>query len=562
MGYDHKPWRAPRAAGTSLRILSALAGHPPLGGVIGKQLLASVEVPALRAHPASGGLPFVPPVAPDPAPSPYLPDPLVQAALDAELAGPQGFGPATVAGFASAYRKGDVRPAEVAERVLAATRESEERTPPMRMVIDQHEDEVRAQAEASTGRYRAGTARGPLDGVPVLIKDELDVAGYPTRVGTGFLGTEPAAADATVVERLRAAGAVLIGKGNMTEIGIVVTGMNVHHGPVRNPYDPTRFTGGSSSGPAAAVAAGLCPVAVGADGGGSIRMPAGLCGVVGLKPTYGRVSEHGTAPLCWSVAHVGPLAATVRDCALAYALMAGPDPRDPNSLAQPAPVLDNLGNSDLADVTLGICTPWFEDAEPGVVDACSATLEGLKQAGCRVEEIELPDLSLLRTVHTVTIVSEMAAAHQHFFSKNRKAYAHDVRLNLDLAGRLKASDYVHAQRLRLELSRQFGAILNRVDGIVSPATGCTAKPVVDKARKTGVSDLGQTDTVMRFARPANVTGLPAISFPAGYDPDGLPVGLQVMGRAFDEARLLRIAAVAEGVCTRRPPRVRWDLLGA
>jgi Asp-tRNA(Asn)/Glu-tRNA(Gln) amidotransferase A subunit family amidase len=301
-------------------------------------------------------------------------------------------------------------------------------------------------------------------------------------------------------------------------------------------------------------------VSVGADGGGSIRMPAGLCGVTGLKATFGRMSEHGAAPLCWSVAHVGPLAATARDCALAYAVMAGPDPEDPNSLAQPAPSLQDLAKTDLSGVKLGICTPWFEDAEPGIVQACAAMLEGLKEAGCRIEEVELPDLGLLRTVHTVIIVSEMAAAHLHHFKRNRKSYAHDVRLNLELAGRLKASDYVHAQRLRVALCQQFDAVMRRVSGIVSPATGCTAKPIRGKALRTGESYLEQTDTIMRFARPANITGLPAISFPAGYDSDGLPVGFQVMGRAFDEAALLRIAAAAEAICERREPRVHWRLL--
>jgi Asp-tRNA(Asn)/Glu-tRNA(Gln) amidotransferase A subunit family amidase len=487
---------------------------------------------------------------------------LIDTAISAGLPAPGGWAAESVTHFASAYRDGTTTPEEVAERVIAATRESDQRDPPMRIIIEQNADDLRKQARASAERHRQGKPLSPLDGVPVAVKDELDLAGYPTKVGTSFLGIEPKHDDATVVARLRNAGALLTGKANMTEIGIVVTGMNVHNGPVRNPYDPARFTGGSSSGPAAGVAAGLCPVAVGADGGGSIRIPAALCGVVGLKPTFGRVSEHGAAPLCWSVAHVGPIAATVRDCALAYAVMAGPDPADSNSLSQPTPTLSGFHKADLADVTLGLYPEWFEDAEPEVVQACRRTLEGLKDAGCRVREVELPDLGLLRTVHTVIIVSEMATSQLHHFKDHRKDYAHDIRLNLELAGRLKATDYIHAQRHRMQLCAQFDEVMKQVDAIVTPATGCTAKPIPRKAHKTGESYLEQTDTIMRFARPANVTGLPAISFPAGYDPDGLPVGFQVMGRAYDEALLLRIAAVAEGLVERKEPRVHWRLLEA
>jgi len=354
---------------------------------------------------------------------------------------------------------------------------------------------------------------------------------------------------------------VLIGKANMHEIGLGVTGVNPHHGPARNPYDPRHATGGSSSGPAAAVAAGLGPVSLGADGGGSIRIPAGLCGLVGLKATFGRVSETGAAPLCWSVAHVGPLAASARDCAIAYGLMAGTDPADHNSLGQPDPRLDGFGDGDLKGIKLGFYPAWFEDAEPELVAACKQTLAGLEEAGAELVEVTVPELALLRVVHMVTIVGEMAAAHMHYIAAGRKRYGHDTRLNLSLAGRLTAADYVHAQRLRVRLSRHFYELLERVDAVVSPTTACAAPVIGPKAVKTGESNLGLLEQIMRYAPAANLTGLPAISFPAGYTSAGLPVGFQAMGRLWEEHKLLKLAAASERFVPRRRPRVWYQLLG-
>jgi len=393
------------------------------------------------------------------------------------------------------------------------------------------------------------------------VKDELDVAGYPTTVGTRFLGRQPAPEDATVVGRLRAAGALIIGKTNMHEIGLGVTGVNPHHGACRNPYDPARAPGGSSSGPAAAVAYGLCPLGVGADGGGSIRIPASFCGVVGLKSTFGRLSEHGAAPLCWSLAHVGPIAATAADAALGYLLMAGPDPRDPNSLHQPTPTLAGLDRLDLQGLKLGIYPPWFEHADAPVVAACRRMLDELVQAGAELHEIDLPDLDIARTVHLITIVSEMATAHLRHYAEHRRAYGHDTRLNLVLARRLAATDYDHAQRLRARIWCHFARALEQVELIVSPATGCTAPPIPADVLRTGESNLPLTTKIMRFAQPANLTGLPAISVPVGYDPDGLPIGLQLMARPWQEALLLRVARFTETRCRRQPPRVSCELLG-
>jgi Asp-tRNA(Asn)/Glu-tRNA(Gln) amidotransferase A subunit family amidase len=561
MSYDVKPVKAPRAAGWSLKALAAVVESRPGAALLGATLLEGAGVPDFRTALADD--PPWPLASPrrvdDPAPAGGPPADL--SPLEALAAGPSGGSLPwpTAADYADAYRAGRTDPGKVAEALLDACAAANAAAPPLRAIVAQDAADVRAQARASTQRWREGRPLSALDGVPVAVKDELDQVPYPTTVGTGFLG-DVAREDAAVVARLRAAGALLIGKANMHEIGIGVTGVNPHHGAARNPYDPARATGGSSSGPAAAVASGLCPLALGADGGGSIRLPSALCGVVGLKPTFGRVSEVGAAPLCWSVAHVGPIGATVRDVALGYALIAGMDAGDPNTRPQPRPTVAGLEEGDLHGVRVGVYGPWFDHADPAVVSACRAALDVLTAAGAEVREIDLPELDLLRTVHLVTIVSEMASAHARYDPQHRREYGADTRLSLALARMLTARDYVHAQRLRTRLLRHFDTALEDVDVIASPTSACTAPLIPNDSLATGESNLEMTTRIMRFAQPGNLTGLPALTVPAGYDPDGLPIGFQLMGRAWDEALLLRLGRVVERGVPRQAPRVRFDPL--
>ncbi|MFP5503195.1 MAG: amidase, partial [Candidatus Sericytochromatia bacterium] len=542
--YTPAGMRAPRLAGPLLRMLAEALENPVSGPPLAARLMQDAGISRIY-QPAEDVPPGQHPVfeACGGAPTgPAMPAPEALARLPQA---PRGFGFTTVADFETAYREGLTDPEAVAERVLAAIAQDEAADRPLRAFIAQRPDDLRSQAAASAARWRAGRQLGPLDGVPVAIKDEVDLAGYPTWVGTSFLGTHPASRDAEVVARLRAAGALLLGKANMHEIGLGVTGFNPHHGTARNPYDPGRYPGGSSSGSAVATAAGYCPLALGADGGGSIRIPAALCGLVGLKPTFGRLSVRGAATLCWSVDALGPIAATARDAALAYAIMAGPDPADPDSRLQPAPHLAGLDQGDLKGLRLGVFRPWFEDADPEVVSRCSSLLSALAEAGAEIVEITLPDLGLVGPTHSVTIVTEMLTAHLSHYEKRRRDYGLDVRVNLALARQMRGYDYVQAQRHRMRIYRHFAASLSGVDAILTPATGIAAPPIAPDALPDGESDLEKLDAIMRFARAANLTGLPAISMPAGYTGDGLPVGLQAMGRPWEEHVLLRIARVAE-----------------
>lgn len=554
--YDLRPLNLPKLTGTTLRAFAGALANPVTRNLLTPSLLKQGgfdRFRTLRLDEPPTYYPLRRAAAPAAAPMPVAE---LAAALGTYARGAVF---STVRDYAEAYRAGRTTPEEVAARVLAAMAASDAAQPPLRAFIASDHSDVLTQAAAAAARIRAGQARSIFDGVPVAVKDEVDQTPYPTTVGTVFLGRAPATSDATVVARLRAAGALLIGKANMHEIGINPNGCNAHYGATRNPYQPAHDSGGSSSGPAAAVAAGLCPVAVGADGGGSIRIPASLCGVVGLKPTFGRISEAGAAPLCWSVAHLGPIGATVEDVAVAYALMAGPDPRDPNSQQQPAVTLAGWNTADLRGVTLGMYRPWFEHASAEVVTACTTLVDHLRQAGAQVREIAIPELDAMRLAHVMTILSEMATS----MNNQREQLGHlgaSVRTTLALTAAFTSADYILAQRMRTRALAIFDAIFNEVDVVVTPATAITAPTIPPTGSASGWSDLSADTEVMRYVFPGNLAGLPALSFPAGYDAAGLPIGMQVMGRHWDEVTLLRIARVAEGFVQRRQPQVFFPVL--
>lgn len=557
--YDLESVKMPYLAGRPLKLFASfLSGSA--GAAASKSLLDSAGITWLRRQPFDEPPTFTPLAGRDGHPPASAGIPPADLPASDPPAAP-GFHFPTVMEYAAAYRAGRTTPSAVAERFLAAIEAADAADPPLRAFIAVQAADVRQQAAEATERIRAQRPLSLWDGVPVAVKDELDMLPYPTTVGTRFLGHTPAADDATVVAKLRGAGALLLGKTNMHEIGLGVTGQNPHHGTPRNPYHPGHYTGGSSSGSAAAVAAGLCPVAIGADGGGSIRIPAAFCGVVGLKPTFGRVSEQGAFQLDWSVAHVGPLAASATDAALAYALLAGPDPHDPISQQQPAPTLAGWDNLDLRGLTLGVFWPWFRHATPDVVGACEALLDRFADMGAAIREVAIPDLQAGRVAHTLTIASEMMQAMSATYAEHEREHGLDVRVNLALARRFLATDYVLAQRVRTRLIHNFNQVLAEVDVILTPATGLPAPPIPAAALPDGDSDLTTLAEIMRYATPANFTGHPAIAFPAGYSAAGLPIGMQAMGRHWQEATLLRLALAAERVVERHQPQIFFDLGG-
>ena len=557
MTYDLKSVKMPRLAGGALKLLVNLMENPLTSGAIIPGLLRDAGILGMRDVVVDEAPTFAP-FAPLPERSLGAPPDLARVAQIPSAQ--KGFAFATIRDYAEAYRAGSATPEQIAEKVLQAMADSDSRTLPLRAFIAYSRDDVMAQARASTQRIKEHKALSLIDGVPIAVKDESAMVPFPMTVGTKFLGKTPVTQDSTIAARLRAAGALLIGKTNMHEIGIGVTGLNPHHGTVRNPYNTAHHSGGSSSGSGAAVAAGLCPVAIGADGGGSIRIPSALCGLVGLKTTYARISSFGSFSLCGSVDHYGPLAATAIDAAIIYAIIAGTDPKDQGTLQQPTVTLDGIDRVDLTGLKLGVYRPWFEHASSAMVETCGRLITELQQLGAQVREIEIPDLEPARVAHLVTIATEMMTAMEPYYRAHRTDLGLDVRTNFALIRALNARDYVHAQQIRTRTIAHFNRALSQVDAILTPMTGITAPAIPEKTLPDGESDLTTLAELMRFAPYANLTGLPAISFPAGYDSNGLPVGLQAIGRAWEEHVLLRLARAAETIVERRAPQVHYRLL--
>ena len=391
----------------------------------------------------------------------------------------------------------------------------------------------------------------PLLGLPLAIKDLIDVAGVPTTAGSKFFGERPAVNDALVVARLKSAGAVLLGKTNTHEIALGVTGVNPHFGAVKNPWDETRITGGSSSGSAAAVASGMSLAALGTDTGGSIRIPASLCGVVGLKPTCGRVSTRGVVPLSWNLDHVGPLARAVRDAALLLSVLAGYDPDDPTSLA--APVEDYLAHLDdgVASWRIALAGGEFigtSDAE--VFEAFRAAGRVFESLGARIETVNLDWLQPLTVANGRTTTADAAAFHRERLMEHPDWFGRDVRERLQAGAAVTSTEYALARRTQSEARRRFELFFAEYDLLLLPTTPAPALPI------EGTDPVEAANLLTRFTSPFNLTGLPALSVPGGFTGAGLPVGLQLVSKHWGEARVLQAGLAFEQATEwhdRRPP---------
>ncbi|MFU8771153.1 MAG: amidase [Anaerolineales bacterium] len=558
--YDLRSINLPRMSGWLLRMSTALMESPLTRWLIMPNMLKSAGISNLRQMHFED-LPTFLPLHRHPPESVSAPE---RDGMDVEkwLATVEECSSpfTTIRDYARAYRAGNSTPEQVAQGVLSAIAESDQQDPPLRAFIACLEDDVLAQARESTRRFMKGAPLSPLDGVPIAIKDEVDMIPYPTTVGTKFLLPSPASKDATAVARLRAAGALLIGKSNMHEIGLGTTGLNIHHGTVRNPYDPGRHSGGSSSGSAATVATGLCPAALGADGGGSIRVPSAFCGLVGLKPTYGRVSEAGAFPIAPSLGHLGPITTTAVDAALVYAIIAGIDAEETNTFSQPPISLPHLDGDFLSDLTLGIYHAWFNHAAPEVVRVCESLLQRFEQAGINIKEVHIPELEAMRLAHLVIIATEAAAALEYHYPEHRKDLSLEMRANLAMAYSLNAQDYQKAQHIRTRAIQHFKQALAGVDAILTPVSGIQVPPIRNDALKDGEADMRALSEMLRFNTPANLCGLPAISFPAGYDSGGLPVGMQAIAAPWREDVLLQLAFYAEKLVDRKVPAIHYEIL--
>ncbi|KAG0470407.1 hypothetical protein HPP92_017107 [Vanilla planifolia] len=472
--------------------------------------------------------------------------------------------------FAYAYRSKRATPSAVAEHIISVVEEYNSKKPPMPLLISFNAEEVRKQAAASTQRFEKGNSLSILDGIFMAIKDDIDCYPYPSKSGTSWLhDVRVVGKDAVCVSRLRSCGVILIGKANMHEMGMGTTGNNPNHGTSRNPHSNDRYTGGSSSGPAALVASGLCSAAIGTDGGGSVRIPSSLCGIVGLKTTYGRIDMKGSVCDCGTVEVASPLAATVEDAMIVYSAVAGSSLDDSISLRPPPiclPKLSTINNSDiLRSVRLGKYSEWFNDVySPEISTKCEDILNRLSEIfGCRTIEIILPEQQEMQVAHVVSIGSEsLCALNPDCEDGWGTKLSLDTRVSLALFKSFSAADYVAAQRLRRRIMYYYMEAFKKVDIIVTPTTGITAPKIPSSSLKYGESDYEVTSYLMRFVLAGNLLGLPAISVPVGHDKEGLPIGLQLIGRPWGEATILRVASVVEELCcgSRKRPSTFYDVL--
>jgi aspartyl-tRNA(Asn)/glutamyl-tRNA(Gln) amidotransferase subunit A len=418
-----------------------------------------------------------------------------------------------------------------------------------------------AQARAADHEIGAGVYRGPLHGVPVGIKDLFDVEGVPTTFGSKILEDSVARGDAAVVARLKHAGAVVLGKHNLHEFAFGITSENPHFGAVRNPWNLARIPGGSSGGTASAVAAGLCAAGIGSDTGASIRAPASFCGVVGLKPTYGRVSRRGALPLAWSLDHAGPLARSVADCALMLQAIAGYDADDPGSADTPVPTFAEALDAGVNGLRVGLPREYFFDVvEPDVDRLVRDALRVLEDLGARVEEVSVPHAAHAQVAGNLIMSTEAAAWHARWLRERPQDYGADVLARIRGGQLVRAVDYLASQQLRTLLQDDFRRAFERVDVLVAPTVPLVAPPIGHTQTPYGPLNVAPRGIANRATVPCNLTGMPAISVPCGFS-DGLPVGLQIMGAAFDEARVLRVAAAYESATpwrASRPPEVAED----
>jgi aspartyl-tRNA(Asn)/glutamyl-tRNA(Gln) amidotransferase subunit A len=410
-----------------------------------------------------------------------------------------------------------------------------------------------AMAAAADAELAAGHWRGPLHGIPVAVKDNHLTVDMPTMAGTAARGISFPRRDAGIVARLRTAGAVIIGKTTTHEFawGVVTP-------PTRNPWDRSRIPGGSSGGSGAAVAAGLVRIAMGSDTGGSIRVPASLCGTVGLKPTFGRVGRDGIVPHSWSLDHGGPLTGSVAESAMVLAAIAGVDRADPSTRDVVVPdYLAAIGQS-VRDLRIGICRNHFFDRnDPEVEAAVEAAINYLSSQGVEVQAITLPNLPYaLGAMYAIELSSSTAYHACNLASGVVAGYTPDVRLLVEMGRLVTGPDYLKAEQLRSRLIRDVAAVFQQVDAIVSPTMPLTAWTIGESTVTIGATTESVLGASWRLTYPWSLTGLPAISLPCGFDRRGLPIGLQIAGRPFDEVTILRLADAYErghDWVTRTPP---------
>jgi aspartyl-tRNA(Asn)/glutamyl-tRNA(Gln) amidotransferase subunit A len=444
------------------------------------------------------------------------------------------------------------------ELTAACLRVIEQQNPRINAFLTVTADLAMAAADQADAELAAGTDRGPLHGIPIALKDVYSTRGIRTTCGSLLFKDHVPDHDCAVAERLAAAGSVLLGKVNMHELAYGVTSSNPHFGPVRNPWNTERVPGGSSGGSSAAVSAGMAFMAMGSDTGASIRVPGAFCNVVGLKPSYGRVSRYGIMPLDYSLDHMGPLTLTVRDAAVCLQAIAGPDHRDDTSSQAPVDAYLPADSVSMREIRVGVPENYyFDHVEPEVNAAVRRMVQTAAGLGARVEVVRVPDIAALNAVGRVILLAEASATFERFRDR-RDEMGDDVRVLFDQGALLPATAYVNAQRLRRLFRDQFLQLFAGIDVLLTPTAPTVAKRIGETTIDVGGQQEDFRLATTRLVRGMNVIGFPAISIPAGFGEAGMPIGLQIVGAPFSEQLLFRVAAALEDATQfykERPPSI-------
>ena len=460
----------------------------------------------------------------------------------------------TVAQLGRRIQRKAVSPVEVAQAFL---RRIDALEPRLNAFITLLADQALEAAHAAEAEILEGRYRGPFHGIPVGLKDLFWTKGVRTTSGSAVDGEFVPQEDSAVARRFSEAGAYCIGKTNMPEFAFDPTGRNPHYGPVHNPWDLERTTGGSSSGSAAAVATGAVPIAMGTDTGGSVRIPAALCGITGLKPTYGLISRYGVTPLSWTLDHVGPLARTVQDVALAMNVLVAHDPRDPGSArASPQDYTEGLDRG-VSGLRIGVPREYVWDImDPEVESVFKSAMAQMETMGVTVEEISIPELDYTGPLSAALSTAEAAAYHRRRILAEGHRYDPVIRRRIEGGLFVSSATYLQGQRARSVMARKMREALGRVDLLATPATSIVAPLHTDEQVTVGGQETTAREALLRQTRIFNLTGLPAITLPCGFSAGGLPIGLQLAGKPFDDATVLRAARAYQQATDwhlRRPP---------
>ncbi|MEO8874277.1 MAG: amidase [Polyangiaceae bacterium] len=472
--------------------------------------------------------------------------------------------PPTSSKIVAAYASGALSPVKTVENCLRYARDLAQRKPTIGPLTHDTGDVARNEARASEARYERKQTLGALDGVPVVIKEETAVKGLPCRGGTSFFGEELAERDATIVARLRAAGAIVIGISAMTEYGMSPLGQNAQRAMPKNPHNDAYVAGGSSTGSGVAVATGLVPFALGCDGGGSIRIPAAMCGVFGIKPTWGRVSRTGDIFTGSSVAHLGPLASSTEDLARVLEVIGAADPEDEETRFAPAIPAGSLiaaCRRGVRGLRIAVDERQWQDASPAIQKAGRDALAALEREGAELVTTRVDMLRHAAAIGYGTIGMEARGALRDHWARFADRMSPDLQVVLGSLSEVYSTDYIDGQRLRAGLRREVARLFGDVDLLALPSTVSTATPATEKEMASGFLDSRALDSSCRFMFLGNLTGLPAASIPVGLDANRLPIGLQLVGDAYDEATVLAASAHLEriGVAKATRPAISVDL---